>query len=125
MTGSARAAAATLRAHLLAMGPDVAVRDAAGTARFERGGRLFCLLRPLARRVDVGFTKLGRAAGAPRRAEDADAPAGASSARSPRILDARAARLPFVRHRVVVEAPGDLDAELRAWLREAYELAAE
>lgn len=98
----ARSAAGLVDAHLRALGPDVTVEVRASSRRYLRAGRVFAVVRPLARRVDVGFTKLGRA-------------------RSQRILDARAARLPFVRHRVVVEAPGDLDAELRAWLAESYE----
>lgn len=102
----ARSAASLLDGRLRAFGPDVAVSVATGLWRYHRGERLFALLRPLATRVDVGFTKLGRA-------------------RSQRILDARAARLPFVRHRVVVEAPGDVDRELLAWLREAYETASD
>lgn len=87
---------------LLAMGPDVQAEARAGQQRYARAGRLFCILRPLQRRVDVAFTRMGRA-------------------RNKRILDAKAAGLPFLPYRVVVEAPGDVDTELRAWLRESYE----
>lgn len=87
------------------MGRDVAAVTKAGTHRYHRGARLFAALRPLATRVDVGFHKLGRA-------------------RSKRILHARG-KLPFVPYRVVVEAPGDVDGELVAWLQESYELSAE
>lgn len=62
-------------------------------------------MKPLARRCDVGFFKLGRA-------------------RSKRILSAKG-RLPFVPYLVEVEAPGDLDSELRAWLKESHDLAVE
>lgn len=91
-----------LHRHLVAFGPDVAHEERAGAHRYHRGGRPFAILRPLRTRVDVAFTRLGRA-------------------RSKRILDARAAGLPFLPYRVVVEAPGDVDTELLAWLRESYE----
>lgn len=90
---------------LVGMGPDVAVEHKAGQIRYARQGRLFCILKPLAKRVDVGFHKFGRA-------------------RSKRILQAKG-RLPFVPYLVEAEAPGDLDTELRAWLRESYDLAGE
>lgn len=73
--------------------------------RYKRNGALFCILRLMAKRVDVGFYKLGRA-------------------RSRRILHAKG-KLPFVPYRVEVDAPGDLDSELLAWLKESYDLAAE
>ena len=98
----ATAARDLLHRRLLSFGPDVACEARGGRLRYGRAGRLFCLLRPMATRVDVAFTRLGRA-------------------RSKRILDARAARLPFLPYRVVVEAPGDVDTELLAWLRESYE----
>lgn len=98
----ARNAAQLLERALLAMGPDVSARDAAGTRRYERAGRAFAIVRALKTRVDVAFLRLGRA-------------------RSKRILDARAARMPALPYRVVVEAPGDVDSELLAWLRESYE----
>jgi hypothetical protein len=60
-------------------------------------------VKPLAHRVEVGFAKLGRA-------------------RSRRILAARG-RLPFVPYLVEVEAIGDVDTELMAWLRESYDTA--
>ncbi len=101
MTGASDAHA-LLHRRLLAFGPDVAHERRGGLDRYARAGRLFCLLRPLARRTDVAFTRLGRA-------------------RSKRILDAKAARLPTLPYRVVVEAPGDVDTELLAWLRESYE----
>jgi hypothetical protein len=87
-------------------GPDVEVERRAGTVRYLRAGRPFALLRPLASRVDVGFRKFGRAD-------------------HKRILDARAARMPLLPSRVVVEAAGDVDSELLAWLRESYEWAEE
>lgn len=89
---------------LAGFGDDVTLDHKAGQIRYHRDGHLFCILKPLARRCDVGFHKLGRA-------------------RSKRILSARG-RLPFVPYLVEVEAPGDVDTELRAWLREAYDLAA-
>lgn len=98
-------AAATLHALLVGFGDDVALEHRAGQMRYARAGRLFCVLRPLARRVDVGFFKFGRA-------------------RNKRILSAKG-RLPFVPYLVEVEAAGDLDSELRAWLRESYEGAGE
>lgn len=98
-------AAALLHSLLVGFGEDVALEHTAGQMRYARGGRLFCVLRPMAKRVDVGFFKLGRA-------------------RSKRILHAKG-KLPFVPYRVEVEAPGDVDSELRAWLRESYELAGE
>lgn len=91
-----------LHRHLLSFGPDVSREERGGLVRYLRGGRPFALLRPLRSRVDVAFTRLGRA-------------------RSKRILDARAARLPLLPYRVVVEAPGDVDTELLHWLRESYE----
>lgn len=103
---SAVEAAASLRSRLLSLGADVTCEERAGTQRYSRNGTLFALLRPLATRVDVGFSKLGRA-------------------RSTRILDAKSAGLPFVRHRVIVEAPGDIDTELLSWLKEGYEGAGE
>lgn len=99
-----RRAAAVLDARLRAFGSDVEVAERAGTRRYHRGDRLFAVVKPMATRVDVGFFKLGRA-------------------RSKRILHARGA-LPFVPYRVVVEAPGDVDSELLAWLRESYEESA-
>lgn len=101
MTPAAEALA-LLHRHLVAFGPDVAAEERAGTRRYRRGDDLFCILRPLSTRVDVAFRRLGRA-------------------RSKRILDARAAGIPFLPYRVVVEAPGDVDTELRTWLRESYE----
>lgn len=81
------------------------VAVASSTRRYHKGERLFAVTRPLARRVDVGFHKLGRA-------------------RSKRILHARG-RLPFVPYLVEIESPGDVDHELLAWLRESYDLAGE
>lgn len=101
MTQAAEAHA-LLHRRLAAFGPDVSVEARGGLVRYARAGRLFALLRPLATRVDVAFTRLGRA-------------------RSKRILDAKAARLPALPYRVAVEAPGDVDTELLAWLRESYE----
>ena len=100
--GHAAQAREALHRRLVAFGPDVAVEERGGLVRYRHAGRLFCILRPLATRVDVAFTRLGRA-------------------RSRRILDAKAARLPSLPYRVVVEAAGDLDSELAAWLRESYE----
>ena len=97
--------AALLHHILLSFGPDVASDWKAGGTRYQRGEKLFAIVKPMARRVDVGFFKLGRA-------------------RSKRILHARG-KLPFVPYRVEVEAPGDVDSELRAWLKESYDLAAE
>lgn len=105
MIDPATEAAAFLHTSLAGLGEDVAVDHKAGQMRYLRGGRLFCILKPLARRCDVGFFKFGRA-------------------RSKRILSAKG-RLPFVPYLVEVEAPGDLDSELRAWLRESYDLAGE
>lgn len=85
-----------------AFGPDVAVEERAGSLRYARAGRVFLLVRPLKSRLDVAFRRLGRA-------------------RSKRILDARTAGLPLLPYRVVVEAAGDVDRELRTWLRESYE----
>jgi hypothetical protein len=98
-TGEARA---LLHRRLAAFGPDVSAEERGGLVRYHRAGRLFAILRPLATRVDVAFTRLGRA-------------------RSKRILDAKAARLPTLPYRVVVEAQGDVDTELLSWLRESYE----
>jgi hypothetical protein len=98
-------AAAALHHHLLSFGPDIAVEHRAAQMRYHHAERLFCIVKPLARRVDVGFHKFGRA-------------------RSKRILSAKG-RLPFVPYLVEVEAPGDVDTELRAWLRESYEIARE
>lgn len=105
VTGDDPSIASTALLHhlLLAMGDDVASEWKAGGVRYARGDRLFAIVRPLARRVDVGFFKFGRA-------------------RSKRILHAKG-KLPFVPYRVEVEAPGDVDTELRAWLRESYESA--
>lgn len=95
-------AARLLHEALLRFGPDVTLEEHAGLRRYLRGGRLFAAARPMATRVDVGFSRLGKA-------------------RSKRILDGTVARLGGVRHRVVVEAPGDVDTELMSWLRESYE----
>jgi hypothetical protein len=116
--------AAALHELLLSFGADVTSEWRAGAVRYSRrpsqmarhlsgrtetdeepSGVPFVIVKPFARRADVGFTKLGRA-------------------RATRILAAKG-RLPFVRHLVEVEALGDIDRELRAWLREAYETAAE
>lgn len=102
---SAAEAARYLDRHLRAL-PGVAVEERAGTVRYLRDGRAFAVVRALSRRVDIGFNKIGKA-------------------RSKRILHARTGRLPFVAYRVVVEAPGDVDAELLAWLRESHDLAGE
>ncbi|MEA3199867.1 MAG: hypothetical protein QOE90_1295 [Thermoplasmata archaeon] len=98
----ARRAAEVLDRTLRSYGADVTVETRAGTVRYLRSGRPFALARVLASRVDVAFRKVGRAD-------------------HKRILDARAAGLPFLPHRVVLEAPGDLDSQLLAWLRESYE----
>lgn len=90
---------------LLGFGADVASAWKAGSVRYSRGGSLFAIVRPMARRVDVGFGKLGRA-------------------RSKRILSAKG-RLPFLPYLVELEAPGDIDGELRAWLRESYDASGE
>lgn len=102
----AHRAAEVLDRTLRGYGPDVRVEAKAGTVRYLRGEAPFAVVRPLARRVDVAFRKVGRAD-------------------HKRILDARAARLPFLPHRVVLEAPGDLDSQLLHWLRESYEWAHE
>lgn len=98
-------AAAMLHETIVGFGADVALEHKAGQMRYARAGRLFCILRPLSTRNDVAFRKLGRA-------------------RNKRILSAKG-RLPFLPYLVEVEAPGDLDSELRAWLRESYDLAGE
>jgi hypothetical protein len=102
----AQVAAQVLDRALRRFGPDVAVETRAGLVRYAREGTPFAVVRPLARRVDVAFRKVGRAD-------------------HKRILDARAARLPFLPHRVVLEAPGDLDHQLLSWLRESYEWSQE
>lgn len=100
-------ALAALDRALRSLDARVAPEERAGTLRYAvPGARAFAVLRPFARRVDVGFTRVGRA-------------------RSKRILDARTGRLPGVRFRVVVEAPGDVDSELRSWLAESLELSLE
>lgn len=96
-------AAAMLHEQLVAYGDDVTSEWKAGTIRYSRAGKLFVIVKPLAKRVDVGFNKIGLA-------------------RNKRILTAPG-RLPFVRHVVTVEAPGDLDSQLQLWLRESYENA--
>lgn len=89
------------------LAPDAEREERAGTIRYAvPGARPFAVLRPFARRVDVGFTRVGRA-------------------RAKRILDARVAKLPGVRFRVIVEAPGDVDSELTSWLAESLELSRE
>jgi hypothetical protein len=98
-------AAAILHERLVGFGADVASEWRAGSVRYHRAGKLFAIVKPLARRVDVGFSKLGRA-------------------RDRRILAAKG-RLPFVRHLVEVEAAGDVDTQLLAWLRESYDSAGE
>lgn len=105
MIDAATQAAGMLHTHLVGLGDDVALEHKSGQMRYHRAGELFCILRPMAKRVDVGFYKFGRA-------------------RSKRILHAKG-KLPFVPYRVEVEAPGDLDTELLAWLGESYDLAAE
>lgn len=97
-------AAALLHHILLSLGDDVTSEWKAGGVRYARNGRLFAIVKPMSRRVDVGFFKLGRA-------------------RSKRILHAKG-KLPFVPYRVEIEAAGDVDTELRAWLQESYELSA-
>lgn len=97
-------AAAKVHELLLSFGGDVTSKWKASTIRYARGGELFAVVKPLARRVDVGFWKLGRA-------------------RNKRILDARG-KLSFAPYLVEVEAAGDIDSELRAWLRESYETRA-
>lgn len=104
MAADAARAAAILDATLRAYGDDVRVETRAGIVRYLRGEAPFALARPLRSRLDVAFRKVGRAD-------------------HKRILDARAARLPLLPHRVVVEAPGELDSQLLHWLRESYEWA--
>ena len=105
MIDPATQAAAMLHAHLVSLGADVSLEDKAGQLRYVRAGNLFCILKPTSKLVHVGFYKLGKA-------------------RSKRILHAKG-KLPFVPYRVEVEAPGDLDTELLAWLKESYDLAPE
>lgn len=99
-----RDAVALLDRHLASLGGDVAREERSGLVRYRRGDVVFAVLRPTARAVHVGFARLGRA-------------------RSKRILSARTGRVPGVPYRVVVEAPGDVDTELLAWLAESYEVA--
>lgn len=103
---AARDALAILERRIERLGPDVARDATAARIVYRRGDEPFAVLRGTPRVVHVGFTRLGRA-------------------RSTRILDARTAGLPFVRHRVVVEAPGDVDSTLLAWLDESYANAGE
>jgi hypothetical protein len=119
-------AARVLDALLRGYGTDVAVQDEGGFRKYGRvcaaaspsslrsvGSRRgdarlgvpFAVVRVLTSRVDVAFRRWSRA-------------------RSKRVLDARAAGMPHLPYRVIVEAPGDLDTELRAWLRESYEIGA-
>ncbi|HUR68354.1 MAG TPA: DUF5655 domain-containing protein [Candidatus Thermoplasmatota archaeon] len=106
MSGDPPLEAAALLQHLLtSYGPDVTSEWKAGCVRYARAGQLFCIVKPLAKRCDVGFFKFGRAG-------------------SRRILAARG-RLPFVPYLVEIEAPGDIDTKLRAWLRGSYEAATE
>ena len=97
--------AALLHHLLLALGADVASEWKAGGVRYTRAGRLFCIVKPLAARVDLAFMKFGRA-------------------RNKRILSAKG-RMPFLPYLVEIEAPGDVDTEVRAWLRESYDMAGE
>ena len=111
-----------LHSLLVGFGDDVTLEHKAGQMRYARQGRLFCILKPTAKRVDIAGPK----------ARDRTNPAGFvrvgfrrfSRARSKRVLSARG-RLPFLPYLVEVEAPGDVDSELRAWLRESYEIALE
>jgi len=96
---------AVLHHLMLSFGGDVASDWQGGAVRYARADRIFCIVKPLATRVDIGFRRLGRA-------------------RSKRILSAKG-RLPFLPYLVEIEAPGDIDSEVRAWLRESYEIAAE
>lgn len=103
MTRAAEALA-ILDRYLSGLGPDVSREERSGLVRYSRGGVVFAVLRPNSRRVHVGFSRLGRA-------------------RAPRILQASTGRLPGVRHRVVVEAPGDVDSELLAWIAESFDVS--
>ena len=97
--------AAALHHLLLSFGADAASEWKAGSTRYARNGHLFAIVKPLARRCDVAFRRFSRA-------------------RSKRVLSAKG-RLPFLPYLVELEAPGDLDHEVRAWLRESYEIAGE
>ena len=99
------AAAAAVHHLLLSYGADVTSEWRAGSTRYARGGAVFAVAKPFARRCDVAFRRFSRA-------------------RSKRVLSAKG-RLPFLPYLVEMEAPGDLDTELRAWLRESYEIAGE
>lgn len=99
-----------LRGHLLSFGADVQEVDEAGLLKYRRGharlGPVFCVVRVRTRGLDVAFRRFSRA-------------------RSKRVLDAKAAGLPHLPYRVVVEAAGDVDAELLSWVRESYEISGE
>lgn len=103
-------AARALDAALRAFGPDVAAAEEAGFTKYRRGegayAPVFAVVRVLKSRADVAFRRWSRA-------------------RSKRVLDARSSGMPHLPYRVVLEAPGDLDAELLSWLRESYEISAE
>lgn len=86
-----------------AFGPDVSVQPTDSYLSLLRGTKKFAVVAISAKRMDVGL-KLKGVAPTPRLA-----PVGTWNA--------------MVTHRVQLTAPDQLDAELAAWLREAYDRA--
>jgi hypothetical protein len=93
-----------LFAKLAAFGPDVAFAAGGTYINLLRGGKKFGIVQPSsAERLDIGIKLKGKESGG--RFETA----GAWNA--------------MVTHRVRISDPGDIDAELVAWLKGAYEAA--
>jgi len=91
-----------LFARLAAFGPDVAFAAGGTYINLLRGGKKFGIVQPAsAHRLDIGVKLKGKAPSG--RLE----PAGAWNA--------------MMTHRVRIAGPGDIDAELLAWLKGAYE----
>ena len=96
-----------LRPAVEALGPDVRIRPRDGYAEFDRGGEEFLIAEPTAHhRMELGLHNPG----VPYTA---------------RFRQATAFGSRRITHRVSVPEPNELDKELLARVREAYELALE
>lgn len=90
-----------------AFGPDVSVQPTDSYLSLLRGTKKFAVIAITAKRMDVGLKLKGDSV--PERVEGRLTPSGTWNA--------------MVTHRVQLTAPDQLDAELTAWLHEAYDRA--
>lgn len=92
-----------LLATVRAFGPDVTLAPTKSYISFVRSGKKFAIVQPSANRLDIGIKRKGVPA------EGRFAEAGSWN--------------PMVTHRVQIEEPAQIDAEVISWVQQAYENA--